>query len=83
MQYLIFFGCIIAVVIIAKILSWPFKIIFKLLINIILGGLLLMVVNIFGAGFGLHIPFNTITALISGILGLPGVILLIILQYIL
>lgn len=83
MQYLIFFGCIIAVVIIAKILSWPFKIIFKLLINILLGALLLMVVNILGAGFGLHIPFNTITALTSGILGIPGVILLIVLQYIL
>jgi inhibitor of the pro-sigma K processing machinery len=83
MQYLIFFGCIIAVVIIAKILSWPFKIIFKLLINIILGGILLVVVNILGAGFGLHIPFNAITALTSGILGIPGVILLIILQYVL
>jgi len=81
MQYLIFFGCIIAVVIIAKILSWPFKIIFKLIINIILGALLIILVNTFGAGFGLHIPFNTITALISGILGIPGVILLIILQY--
>lgn len=83
MQYLIFIGCIIAVIIIAKILSWPFKIIFKLLINIFLGGLLLLIVNIFGAGFGLHIPFNTITALTSGVLGIPGVILLIILQYIL
>ncbi len=83
MQYLIFIGCIIALIIIAKILSWPVKIIFKLLINIFLGGILLLVVNIFGAGFGLNIPFNTITALTSGILGIPGVILLIILQYIL
>ena len=83
MQYLIFFGCIIAVVIIAKILSWPFKIIFKLIINIILGGLFIIVINTFGAGIGLNIPFNTITALTAGILGIPGVILLIILQYIL
>lgn len=83
MTYLIFFGCIIAVIIIAKLLAWPFKLIFKLIINIIIGGLLLLIVNTFGASFGLHIPFNAITALVSGILGVPGVILLIILQYIL
>jgi inhibitor of the pro-sigma K processing machinery len=83
MQYLIFFGCIIAVFIIAKILSWPFKIIFKLIINILLGALLIIIVNTFGAGIGLNIPFNTITALTSGLLGIPGVILLIILQYVL
>jgi len=83
MQYLIFFGCIIAVVIIAKILSWPFKIIFKLILNILLGAVLIIIVNTFGSGFGLHIPFNAVTALTSGILGIPGVILLIILQYVL
>ena len=82
MTYLIFFGCLIAIIVIAKILAWPFKLIFKLIINIVLGGLLLLIVNTVGAGFGLHIPFNTITALVSGILGIPGVILLIILQYI-
>lgn len=83
MTYIIFFGCIIAVVIIAKILAWPFKIIFKLIANIIIGGLLLLLVNTFGAGFGLHIPFNAITALTSGIFGIPGVLLLIVLQYVL
>lgn len=82
MTYLIFFGCLIAIIIIAKILAWPFKLILKLIVNIILGGLLLLFVNTIGAGFGLHIPFNAITALVSGILGIPGVILLIILQYI-
>lgn len=83
MTYLIFFGCLIAIIIIAKILAWPFKLIIKLIVNIVLGGLLLLVVNTIGGGFGLHIPFNAITALVSGILGIPGVILLIILQYIL
>jgi len=83
MQYLIFFGCIIAIFIIAKILSWPFKMIIKLVLNVLLGVVLILVVNTFGAGFGLHIPFNTITALIAGILGIPGVLLLIILHYIL
>lgn len=82
MTYLIFFGCLIAIIVIAKILAWPFKLILKLIVNIVLGGLLLLVVNTVGAGFGLHVPFNTITALVSGILGIPGVILLIILQYI-
>lgn len=82
MEYLVFIGCIIAVFIIAKVLSWPFKLIIKLIVNILLGGLLLYVVNIAGAVIGFSIPFNWITALIAGILGVPGVALLAIFQFI-
>lgn len=82
MQYLIFVGIVIAVIIIAKILSWPLKIIIKLVLNIIIGLILLLLVNTFAGPIGLHIPFNTVTALVAGTLGIPGVILLIILNYI-
>ncbi len=82
MEYLIFIACIIAVFIIAKILSWPFKLILKLIVNIILGGILLYVVNLAGALIGFTIPFNWITALIAGLLGVPGVVLLAIFQFI-
>ncbi|MCX8074943.1 MAG: pro-sigmaK processing inhibitor BofA family protein [Clostridia bacterium] len=82
MQYILFVGIIIAIIIIAKLLSWPFKLIFKLVANILIGLVLILLVNIFGSPIGLHIPFNTITALVAGILGIPGVILLVIFNYI-
>lgn len=82
MQYFVLAISIIAVIVVAKIFSWPFKKILKLLINIGLGLVLILVVNNFGASIGLHIPFNFVTALIAGILGLPGVVCLILLNYI-
>lgn len=82
MQYFILILTVIAVIIIAKILSWPFKKIMKLILNIILGLILILIVNTFGAGIGLHIPFNIVTALVAGILGVPGVICLAIFNYI-
>ena len=82
MQYIVFILTLIAVIVIAKLFAWPLKKIIKLVINILLGLLLILIVNNFGTNIGLHIPFNAVTALISGILGLPGVIVLIILNYI-
>ena len=43
---------------------------------------MILLVNTFGGNIGLHIPFNFVTAIVSGILGIPGVIALIILNYI-
>ena len=82
MQYVIFCLCVIAMIIIAKIFSWPFKKILKLLFNIAFGIILILITNIFGESIGLHIPFNIVTAIIAGFLGVPGVICLIILHYI-
>lgn len=82
MEYFIFVVAIIAVVIVAKLLSWPLKKIFKLILNVIVGLFLILIVNNFGAGIGLHIPFNEVTAIVSGIFGIPGVICLVILHYI-
>ena len=82
MEYFIFVVTIIALIIIAKLLAWPLKKIFKLVMNILIGLLLILLVNNFGASIGLHIPFNKITAIISGIFGIPGVICLVILHYI-
>ena len=82
MEYVIFAACVVAVFIIAKILSWPIKLIMKLIVNIILGGILLFVVNIVGVNFGITIDINWVSALVTGLLGVPGVILLIIFHYI-
>lgn len=82
MEYLILGVTIIAVVIIAKLFAWPLKKILKLILNVFIGLVLILVVNNFGVNIGLHIPFNTVTAIVSGIFGIPGVICLVILYYI-
>ncbi len=71
MEYLIFAGAILAVLIIVKLLAWPIKKIMGLLINIAIGITLLYLFNMFGAGIlGFVLPINWITALIVGLLGI-------------
>lgn len=76
---LIYVACIIGIIIIGKIFIVPIKIITKIVINSILGAILLYVINLIGTVWGLHIGVNAITALVVGILGIPGAILLLIL----
>lgn len=69
--------------IVLKLLALPMKIIIKLVINGLIGGLVIFVVNLIGANFGFMIDLNWITALIVGFLGVPGVVIVTILQFIL
>ncbi|TCQ02256.1 pro-sigmaK processing inhibitor BofA family protein [Serpentinicella alkaliphila] len=63
------------------ILVIPIKIIIRLIWNGIIGGIILFVFNIIGGFFNISIVINPLTALIAGFLGVPGVILLIIFNY--
>ncbi|HSH34900.1 pro-sigmaK processing inhibitor BofA family protein [Schnuerera sp.] len=69
--------------IIGILLVIPIKIIIKLIINGILGGILLFIVNLVGGFIGIGIVINPLTAIIAGIFGIPGIILLLIIQNIL
>lgn len=69
--------------VVLKILTFPMKLIIKLLINGVIGGVIIFVVNLIGANFGFVLNLNWITALIVGILGVPGVVIVAILQFIL
>jgi len=60
----------------------PARIILKLFFNAIIGGAALVVINAIGGLFGFHIALNIISALIVGILGIPGILLLSILKVI-
>lgn len=80
---LIIAGCAIAIFIVGKIFLYPIKKILKLVFNTIIGGFLIYIINLIGASFGFHIGLNIVTSLIVGILGIPGAILLIILELIL
>lgn len=63
---------------IVKLFAWPLKILFKLIINGVLGAILLVLVNFVGKYFNLFIGINAATALIAGFFGVPGVIFLIV-----
>lgn len=57
------------------------KLIKKLLINTVLGAVLLAVFNFIGIYFNFYIALNIYSALIIGVLGVPGLVLLIILKF--
>ena len=80
---IIYLACLIVLFIIGKIFYLPLKHIFKLLLNSVLGGLLIYIVNIIGASFNFHIGLNLGTAIFTGILGIPGVIVLILVKILL
>ena len=77
---LVIFGCIVVLWIIGKIFSVPLKALFKLIINSVLGGLLIFIINLIGAVWTFHIGLNIVTAILVGILGIPGAVLLVILK---
>lgn len=72
---------VVAVIVVAKLLAWPFKKIIKLGINCVIGAVMLLLVNYFGAAIGITVNLNIITALVAGVFGIPGVIFLIILGF--
>jgi len=78
-NYIIYFLiALVALFLIVKIFSWPLKLLFKLIVNGVLGAVLLVLVNFFGTAFHFSIGINAYTALIAGFFGIPGVIFLII-----
>ena len=72
--------CIIFLFIFGKIFLFPMKKIFKFLLNSFLGALAIFIINTIGTSFGFHIGLNLINAIVIGILGVPGAILLILLK---
>lgn len=74
---------ILVFVVLAKIFTWPIKILVKLIINAVLGVVLLVIANYVGSYFGFHIGINVVTSLIAGFAGIPGVIFLILFKLIL
>ena len=82
-EFIAYIVGIIMLFVVAKILIVPIKVVWKLVWNAIVGGITLLLINFIGGFFGIYININIITALITGFLGVPGVIVSFILQYIL
>ncbi len=67
----------------AQVVLKPVKILWKLIMNSIIGLILLLLVNYGGAHFDFLLPINIITILVAGFLGIPGILLLICFQLLL
>lgn len=68
------------ILITGSILVRPLRFLMKLVFNSLVGLILLVVFNFIGGFVDFTIPVNLITVLVAGFLGLPGLILLILLQ---
>jgi inhibitor of the pro-sigma K processing machinery len=67
----------------AKVIMKPFKLLWKVVINSVIGLVLLLLVNYGAAQFGFLLPVNIITILVAGFLGIPGILMLICFQLLL
>lgn len=75
-----FLACICFIFLIGRIFILPIKKILKLVLNSILGGILIYVINLVGANFGFHVGLNLFTSITIGILGIPGAIVLVLVK---
>lgn len=66
-----------------RLLKKPIKWAFKLLLHAAFGFVFLGVFNFVGAWVNLSLTVNWLSAVIAGVLGVPGVILLLVFKYIL
>ena len=68
--------------VVTKIFFKPIKFTVRLIANSIIGALVLYLINLLRPVLGIYIGINPVTALITGLLGLPGVCLILVLQII-
>ncbi len=78
-----YIACIFFLFIFGKLFIVPIKTILKLVINSILGGITIFIINIIGSIWGFHIGLNLVTSIFVGILGIPGAIVIIIIKLLL
>ena len=75
-----YLACICFLFIFVKVFIVPIKKILKLVINSILGGITIYLINLIGGTFGFHIGLNIFTSVLVGLLGLPGAVCLVIVK---
>ena len=69
------------VVILLKVFSTPLRLAAKLALNTLLGFAELIIVNFLGTWVGVAIGVNLVNAVVAGILGIPGVVLLLLTKW--
>lgn len=61
----------------------PLKFLSKMMLNALIGGVLLVILNMVGGLFNFTVSLNAVTAVMAGFLGVPGVALAVVLPMIL
>ena len=79
---LIVIGVIVGAVLFIKLLSIPMKLIVKLLLNALSGFVMLFIFNFIAQFAGFSLSITPLSCIIAGILGIPGVIILIVLKFV-
>ena len=74
---------VLAVFLLFKLVRANIRIIFKLLLHALGGFVTLFFVNFFGSYFNISLELSWLNAIITGVLGIPGVGLLLVLRYLL
>ncbi len=78
---LAFAAGLVVLYVLAMVLVVPLKWIGKLIFSSIVGFVVLTLINLIGGAlFGFTLPLNAVNALVTGIFGVPGVVLLVILK---
>ncbi|MBS3970510.1 MAG: pro-sigmaK processing inhibitor BofA family protein [Clostridia bacterium] len=81
MQVVFGIGLLLVIVaILNKLVVRPIKMVFRVGYSLVFGMILIWAFNYIGEVFGLYIPANIVTILTAGILGLPGLGLMVVLQ---
>lgn len=75
-----YLACICFLFIFGKVFIIPITKVLKLVINSVLGGITVFLINLVGATFGFHIGLNIFTSILVGLLGLPGAVCLVIVK---
>lgn len=70
-----------ALYVLGKLIGLSVKILSKFIINGVLGALLLILINLFGHFVSINLDISIINSLVAGFFGLPGVVLLLLLEY--
>ena len=78
-----FVACLFFLFIVGKLFIIPLKIILKFIINSLLGGAIIFIINFIGGFWGFHIGLNIITSIFVGLLGIPGAIVIILIKLLL
>ena len=83
METLIYMVGFLFLLLVLRIFRGPLRLVLRLVASSLLGGAGLILLNTFGESVGLGIAVNPFTALVAGLLGLPGIAVLLVLQLIL
>jgi len=77
---LIFILCVMVLFFFGRTFIMPIRKIIKVGFNSIIGLIIIFIINLIGTSFNFHIGMNFINSTIIGLLGIPGAIMLILLN---